>query len=140
MVARRFQDLIAWRLARSLRKELWRLCQRPAAAADFDFCKQLRKSARSATANIAEGFPCTHVEFARFLDISARSLREIEDRLIEGVEEGLFTRQDALSAFTLKKRTAAALSKLTFYLRSTPDPPNFKPRPPRQRWKKRNNE
>ena len=133
MVATRFQELIAWRLARSLRRQAWQLCLKPAAANDYDFCHQLRKAARSVTANIAEGFPCTHAEFARFLDIAARSLKEIEDRLIEGVDERLFTREDALAAFTLKKRTAAAVSKLTIYLRSTPDPPNFKPRPPRQR-------
>ena len=133
MVAKRFQDLIAWRLARMLRRELWKLCLKPNAAKESDFCYQVRKCARSATGNIAEGFQCGHVEFARFLDISARSLKEIEDRLIEGVDQTLFTRDDALPAFTLKKRCAAAVSKLTIYLRSTPDPPNFKPRPPRRR-------
>jgi four helix bundle protein len=132
MVAKRFQDLITWQLARMLRRELWRLCLKPAAAKEVNFGYQLRKAARSVTANIAEGFPCGHIEFARFLDIAARSLKEIEDRLIEGVDENLFSRADALTAFTLKKRAAAAISKLTIYLRNTPDPPTFKPRPSRR--------
>ena len=71
MAAHRFQDLIAWRLARDLRKQLWQLTLITAAAREPNFCYQLRKAARSSTANIAEGFPCTHIEFARFLDISA---------------------------------------------------------------------
>jgi four helix bundle protein len=135
MVAKRFQDLIAWRLARELRRELWRLCLKPSVAKEPNFCYQVRKSARSVTANIAEGFPCGHVEFARFLDISSRSLKEIEDRLIEGVDEKLFTQAEAMAAFTFKKRTAAAVSKLTIYLRSTPDPPTFRPRPSNRRRK-----
>ena len=71
MAAHRFQDLIAWRLARDLRKQLWQLTLITAAAREPNFCYQLRKAARSSTANIAEGSPCTHIEFARFLDISA---------------------------------------------------------------------
>lgn len=106
--------------------------KKPAVARDTDFCYQTRKAARSTTANIAEGFSCTHAENARFLDISARSLREIEDRLIEALDENLVTEEDAALALNLTKRTSVAVSRLTKYLRSTPDPPNFKPRPPRR--------
>jgi len=65
----------------------------PSGAARRNCCDrdQIRSAARSVTSNIAEGFPCTHAEFARFLDISARSLREIDDRLIEAVDEEMVT-------------------------------------------------
>ncbi len=132
MVAKTFQQLIAWQLARDLRRTLYGLLRKPVFADDRDFRWQVRRAARSATGNIAEGFSCTHAEFARFLDISARSLREIEDRLIEAVEERMLTAQEAAPAFELKKRAATAVSRLADYLRSTPDPPGFKPRPPKR--------
>jgi four helix bundle protein len=133
MGAKNFRELVAWQLARELRRLIARLLRKPAMAHDADLAYQLRKAARSTTGNIAEGFSCTHAEFARFLDIAARSLREIEDRLIEAVDEDLLTPTDAAPAFEMKKRAATAISRLTDYLRRTPDPPNFKPRPPRHR-------
>jgi four helix bundle protein len=118
--AKRFQDLVCWQLARELRHTIAGLVQRPALSKDFDLCNQLRRAARSATGNIAEGFPCpSHAEFARFLDISARSLREIEDRLIEAVDSELITATAAAEALNLAKRTSVAVARLTRYLRGT---------------------
>ena len=102
-------------------------------ANDFKLTNQLRNAARSVTANIAEGFPCSHVEFARFLQISYRSLEEIEDRLIEVVDDKLVTPAEATKAFNLKKRTSIAVSRLRAYLLSTADPPNYKPAAKRSR-------
>ena len=133
MGATNFRELIAWKLARELRASLMQLLQKPVFKDDRDFRWQVIRAARSCTANIAEGFSCTHAEFARFLDISGRSLREIEDRLIEAVDEGLLTADEAAPAFQLKKRTATAVARLADYLRRTPDPPTFKPRPRNQR-------
>jgi four helix bundle protein len=129
--AKTFRDLVAWQLARQLRQLIAQLARKPTVAQEFDLTSQLKKAARSATGNIAEGFSCTHAEFARFLDISARSLREIEDRLSEAVDGELLTADEAAPVFELKKRAATAVSRLTDYLRRSPEPPNFKPRPPR---------
>jgi four helix bundle protein len=133
MGAHRFRDVIAWQLARELRRELRAIWQRPAVARDFKLTSQIRDAARSVTANIAEGFPCSHAEFARFLQISYRSLEEIEDRLIEVVDDGLVTPDEARNAFNLKKRTSIAISRLRSYLLNTPDPPNYKPASKRRR-------
>ena len=121
MGAKRFQDLIAWQLARELRKTIAGLTQKPSMAVDSDLCGQLRRAARSATGNIAEGFPCpSHTEFARFLDIAARSLREIEDRLTEATDSDYLTEAEAANAFNLVKRTSVAIARLTAYLRRNP--------------------
>jgi four helix bundle protein len=137
VVAKRFQEIVAWQLARELRREIARLCRKAQLARDFDLVNQLRRAARSATGHIAEGFSCAHVEFARFLDIAARSLREIEDRLIEAVDDERLTKEEAAKAFNLKKRCAVAVSRLATYRRSAPDPPGWKPRPPRARHARR---
>jgi four helix bundle protein len=133
MGARRFRDVIAWQLARALRRELRTIWQKPSVASDFKLSNQLRDAARSVTANIAEGFPCSHAEFARFLQISYRSLEEIEDRLIEVVDDELVTLDETRKAFNLKKRTSIAVSRLRAYLLSTPDPPNYRPAAKRKR-------
>jgi four helix bundle protein len=63
------------------------LTKTPKLARDFDLCDQLRSATRSATGNIAEGFPCqSRIERARFLEIAIRSIAETEDRLIEAVD------------------------------------------------------
>jgi four helix bundle protein len=117
---RRFQDLVCYQLARELRQSITGLIAIPALSRDSDLCDQLRRAARSATGNIAEGFPCpSHAEFARFLDFSARSIREIEDRLIEAVDRSLLTEADAGPAFNLAKRTSVAVARLAAYLRRT---------------------
>jgi four helix bundle protein len=127
MGARRFRDVIAWQLARELRRELRTIWQKPSVASDFKLTNQLRDAARSVTANIAEGFPCSHAEFARFLQISYRSLEEIEDRLVEVVDDQLASAEETKMAFDLKKRTSIAVARLRAYLLATPDPPNYKP-------------
>jgi four helix bundle protein len=118
MGANKFQDLVCWQLARDLRKTIAALIRNPPLSYDADLCGQLRRAARSATGNIAEGFPCpSHAEFARFLDISHRSLKEIEDRLIEIEDGSLLPHDDIEKAQDLVKRASVAVSRLIAYLR-----------------------
>ena len=121
MGAKRFQDLIAWQLARELRKYVTDVVRETPLARDKGLCDQMRRAARSATNNIAEGFPCpSHLEFARFLDMAGRSIREIEDGLIEAVDTGLLSQVQAAPGFNLAKRTSVAISRLSKYLRENP--------------------
>ena len=121
MGAKRFQDLIAWQLGRELRKFVTTAIRQPPLSRDAALCDQLRQAARSVTGNVAEGFPCpSHAEFARFLDMAARSVREIEDRLIEAVDGELLTEAAAAPGFNLAKRTSVAIARLAAYLRKNP--------------------
>jgi hypothetical protein len=56
MVARRFEDLIAWQVAHELQREVFAFIARSDVSRDFKFCDQIRESTRSTTRNIAEGF------------------------------------------------------------------------------------
>ena len=116
--ARRFQDLVCYQLARELRRTISGVIATPGVAPDFELCDQLRRAARSATGNIAEGFACpSHREFARFLDLSLRSIREIEDRLLEITDRQLLSELEVATAANLAKRTAVAVTRLAAYLR-----------------------
>ena len=53
-----FQDLICYQLARELRRTGRELIRKSPLSRDFDLCDQMRRAARSATGNIAEGFTC----------------------------------------------------------------------------------
>ena len=118
--ARRFQDLICYQLARELRKTILRLIKTPKLSRDFELCDQMRRAARSATGNIAEGFRRpSHAEFARFLDIASGSLGELEERLIEALDDELISESEAATAQNLAKRAGVATSRLTTYLRRT---------------------
>ena len=121
MGAKRFQDLVAWQLARELRKFVTTAVRETPLSSDKGLCDQMRRAARSVTNNIAEGFPCpSHAEFARFLDIAGRSIREIEDGLTESVDSEWLTQSQAAPGFNLAKRTSVAVSRLAKYLRNNP--------------------
>ena len=79
---RHFSQLIVWRLAEEIRIKVFELTAKPSFAADFKAKSQCEDAASSVCRNIAEGFGCeTHAEFARFVEISRRSLNEVHDVL-----------------------------------------------------------
>ena len=56
MVAKKFEELICWQLSDKLKVRVFEILKREEVRQDFDYCRQIRKSARSAPALIAEGF------------------------------------------------------------------------------------
>jgi four helix bundle protein len=71
--------------------------QRPLHA-DSKLRSQLDDAADSVCRNIAEGFGCGNVEFARFLRIARRSLNEVQDELHSAVLKAHLTEADLVSA------------------------------------------
>jgi len=83
MSVRDFRDLVAWRLADALRLEVIQLTSDGPAARDFRFRDDIRASAGSAPANIAEGFGRFRPRpFAQVLEYARASLEETQDHLI----------------------------------------------------------
>jgi four helix bundle protein len=74
--------LIAWQKARGLAAAVYRLTRKPVISKDFALVDQLRRSARSICANIAEGFDRTgDREFHHGLSIAAGSCAEVRSDL-----------------------------------------------------------
>ena len=85
----RFEDIGAWREARKLVREVYRLSDAGSLARDFGLRDQIRRAAVSAMTNIAEGFDCiSNVEFARFLGIARRSAVEVQSLLYVALDAG----------------------------------------------------
>lgn len=84
----KFEDIEAWRQARVLTKDLYRLSSSGTFARDFALRDQIRKAAISVMSNIAEGFERSgNAEFVQFLSIAKGSLGEIESQLYIALDQ-----------------------------------------------------
>jgi four helix bundle protein len=120
---KRYEDLVCWRLAYELQREVWAITATGAVVRDFKFRDQIRDAAASAPRNIAEGFGRYRpAEFARFLDIARGSLTETHNHLRVGQDLGYFTVHDHSRLALLTGRAAIATTRLIRYLRSAKSP------------------
>ena len=73
-----FEDLDAWKAARELTNEAYRLARREPMSRDFGLCDQFRRAALSAMNNIAEGWESLPVaKKKQFYNWSRRSCGEV---------------------------------------------------------------
>jgi four helix bundle protein len=91
----RFEDIEAWKASRRLLGQIEGLAHGRTLRRDAELRSQLRRAAKSAMANIAEGFNSgTDKEFTRFLRISRRSATEIQSHLYGALDQGAITQSD----------------------------------------------
>ncbi len=123
-VAQRFEELIAWQLAERLKEEIFRLIDREIVQRDRDFCEQIRKSARSAPANIAEGFGWFEPKpNARHVSIAKASLEETRNHAIDGFKRQYFSEAEHQALQKLARRALIATTRYLRYLRSCKSAP-----------------
>jgi four helix bundle protein len=133
MGARRYQDLVAWRLTDQLKKKVYELIDHSTACRDRNFCDQIKDSASSAPSNIAEGFGCyRHPEFARYVRIAKSSATETHNHLGDGADRGHWSPRAAKEAQALADRAIGATTRLLQYLMTTDTPP-WRPKRRRRR-------
>ena len=133
MVAR-FEDLEAWKLAEQLKEEIFAFTSKPPASKDFDYCGQVRDSARSAPRNIAEGFGHYYPSSSLpLLHVALASLHETLNHLIEAGKRKFLTDDQELALRRLNLRAIKALKRWIEYLEG-PSGQRFnrpkRPRPP----------
>lgn len=77
-----FEEIISWKKARILCREIYLLSANDKFSKDFGLKDQIRRSAVSVMANIAEGYERkSDGDFKRFLNISKGSLAEVKSHL-----------------------------------------------------------
>jgi len=114
---RDFKDLEVWRFARDLRHAVYALAKTLPDFERFGLASQLRRAARSVTANIAEGFGrFGYQENAQMCRQARGSLFELRDHLTTCVDEGYLTLTEGKRLDTLAQ---SACRLLNGYLRST---------------------
>lgn len=82
MKIERFEDVKAWKEARTLTKLVYEISNDGSFASDFGLRDQIRRAAGSVMHNIAEGFDAgSDSEFVRFLKYARRSASEVQSQL-----------------------------------------------------------
>jgi four helix bundle protein len=137
MGAKNYQELVCWQLARDLRVRVRAITEYPAAAKDFGFCDDIRRSARSSPANIAEGYRRRRPkQFAQFLNVALASIDETENHLGEALEARYIDSAEHNELVALAKRARIASQRLLAYLERCSQRPE-RPKPPRMNHRTR---
>lgn len=104
----RFEDLLAWKKARELTKEIYRVFDR---CKDHGFTDQIQRASVSVMSSIAEGFESgTRQEFLNYLYIAKGSAGEVRAQLYAAHDIGYLI----LETFKRLKSLAEECSKLLF--------------------------
>ncbi len=115
---KRFEDIKAWQLARDLANEVYSIGEEGYAFRDFGFKDQIRRSAVSVMANIAEGFErFSDKEFAQFLNIAKGSAGEVRSHLYIALDKKYITEQEFDRLKELCETVSKHICKFMKYLR-----------------------
>lgn len=94
--ARRFEDFVAWKKARSLTGSIYRATSAGRFGSDRRLAGQARAAAVSIMSNIAEGFERGGLnEFHRFLCIAKGSCAELRSQLYVAQDAGYLSTNDS---------------------------------------------
>ena len=91
----RFEDIEAWQKAREVVKEVYKTCRVQGFRNDYSLTDQIKRSAVSIMANIAEGFARrTNKEFINFLGIAHTSAAELQSHLYVALDQEYISDSD----------------------------------------------
>ena len=114
---RHYSQLVSWQLADAVRIVTLKFTGRRPFSTDFKHRSQTEDAIDSVCRNIAEGFGCaSHAEFARYLEISRRSLNELCDCIRSARLKGYVAPREAADVYALTRRLYPALNNFIAYL------------------------
>ena len=91
----RFEEIDAWKKARELTRQVYRVTNGSAFAKDFGLKDQIRRAAVSAMSNIAEGYERDGSrEFVQFLSTAKASAGEVRSQLYVALDAGYVTPEE----------------------------------------------
>ena len=114
----RFEEIEAWRRARDLCGEIYRVSGKGAFAKDFGLRDQMRRASVSIMSNIAEGLERSGSgEFIQFLAIAKGSTGEVRSQLYVALDQNYIARADFSRLSQSAIDTAKMVAGLMNYLR-----------------------
>ena len=114
----RFEDIAAWKLARTLTQKVYKLTLKEEFSKDFGLRNQIRDASGSSMHNIAEGFDAeSNAEFIRFLRYAKRSCSEVQSELYVALDEKYISSGEFDETYELARRTRAAIRGFINYLK-----------------------
>lgn len=92
---KRFEDLDCWIEARKLVRIIYALSKKEQFRKDFDLVSQVRRSAVSTMANVAEGFHrASNKDFMKFLDYARSSVAETISHCYVALDQGYINAEE----------------------------------------------
>ena len=125
---KRFEEMLCWQASRDLVNLVYQLTKNDRFKRDFDLVSQIRRSAVSTMANMAEGFHrSSNRDFIKFLDYSRASVAETVSHAYVAFDQGYLTEEELKNlhgqAETVWKSTNGFMTYLKRDLRKK-DPKN----------------
>ena len=116
----RFEDLECWQEARKFVKLIYELTKREKFRKDFELVNQIRRSAVSVMANIAEGFHRKSTkDFMRFLDYSRSSIAETISHAYVALDQDYIEQNDLTESKQLSDVVWKKVNNFITYLNKT---------------------
>jgi four helix bundle protein len=126
-----YRDLVVWQVAMDLVIETYRIAKGLPVDERFGLCTQLRRSAVSIPANIAERHGrATRGEYLQHLSVAAGSLRELQTHLEIVLRLGHSDPDNLITAVRLADRIGVMLTRLRSRLAGPRSRDPSIPRPP----------
>jgi four helix bundle protein len=111
MTIRKLEDLTVWNRAKQVNNQAYQVIN---SIQDFDYRRQMKRSALSIPSNIAEGFGRRSDRFfIQYLSYSMGSLMELKTQLIICVELGLATSKDVNPILSELEELASMIYRLS---------------------------
>jgi len=113
----KFEDIQAWQKARALTKDIYKVTKDSKFFKDFALRDQIRRSAVSIMANIAEGFARrTNKDFVNFLSMAHGSVGEVQSHLYVSLDEEYISKSDFNSLHAKADEVSKMIQGLSNYL------------------------
>ena len=111
---KRFEDIEGWKAARELVRRIYLLTRKEHFKKDFELVSQIRRSAVSSMANIAEGFHCnSKKDFLKYLDYARSSVAETVSHCYVALDQGYISEADMTE---LEKQADAVWKKINAFI------------------------
>ncbi len=118
----KFEDLEAWKLARTASRLIYHASSNAVFCRDFALVNQIRRAAISVMSNIAEGFERNgNKEFLQFLAIAKGSCGEARAQMYIALDQRYIDQVTFDELVTVPLETSRTISGLMKYLQGSPE-------------------
>ncbi len=116
----RFEDLEAWKIARELTKEVYRVTKNNSFIRDYGLRDQIFRASVSIMSNVAEGFERDgNKEFVNFLSIAKGSSGEVRSQLYVALDQDYISETEFNSIYNKATQNSRVISGLVKYLKQS---------------------
>ena len=116
----RYEDIQAWQRARELNAGIYKITKQGHFAKDFSLRDQIRRSAISIMANIAEGYGRkSNKEFANFLNMAHGSAAEVQCHLYSALDQDYISPEDFQIMYDKVEEVSKMIQGLMNYLNNS---------------------